>query len=277
MRVLKAGMGRGLGEVEFHFHHDFDTAETLRPALQRALDQFGAFGFNRTIDGKTRFAFVHGNFGLDNSNGPFYCGVSTEIAMLHELGAFADFTFPSVYQDSQPSVVNRIYAAKDDERPKSYDRPLPLSALTRGEADLMIFEGPLVFSPTWNLRRLFLELDNGDIHQAMQASPGRVDRWVRADVPRPRAARVAFHQDVRPRRGDARGHRGGYGSAIRRDAELHGAALQRRHQYVLHYVTARQAYNVAMAAADGHFRRSVAGLRLPHPTLHRQRTAEECR
>ena len=252
MRVLKDGVGGGLGEVEFHFHHDFDTAETLRPALQRALDQFGEFGFNRTRDGKTRFAFVHGNFGLDNSNGPFYCGVSTEIGMLRELGAFADFTFPSVYQDSQPAVVNRIYAAKDDERPKSYDRPLPLNALTRGEADLMIFEGPLVFSPTWNLRRLFLELDNGDIHQAMQASPARVDRWVRANVHVPERPEWRFIKMF------------GHGAETPEDVEAVTGArfdemlsyMEQRYndgtEYVLHYVTARQAYNVAMAAADGH-------------------------
>ena len=156
------------------------------------------------------------------------CGVSTEIAMLHELGAFADFTFPSVYQESQPSVVNRIYAAKDDERPKSYDRPLPLNALTRGEADLMIFEGPLVFSPTWNLRRLFS--NSTTAISIRRCRPARL-AWIAGCAPTYTypSARTGVHQDVRPRRGNARGHRSGDRSAIRRDAELYGAAVQRRH------------------------------------------------
>jgi hypothetical protein len=252
LQVLRDATGRGLGEVEFHFHHDYDTADRLRPGLQAALDNFASFGFNRTIDGQTRFAFVHGNFGLDNSNGPFYCGVSNELSILRELGGFADFTFPSIYQDSQPSVVNQIYAARDDERPKSYDAPLPLSALRTGDADLMIFEGPLIFNPTLNPRRLFLELDDGDIHPAMQASPRRADAWVRANIHVPQRPEWVFIKLF------------GHGAESPADMEsVTGSEFDEMlgyleqhyndgRQYVLHYVSAREAYNIAMAAVDGH-------------------------
>ncbi|HUR33053.1 MAG TPA: hypothetical protein VM032_04610 [Vicinamibacterales bacterium] len=251
MSTLHDAMTRGLGEVEFHFHHDYDTAESLRPRMEEGLHRFAAYGFNRTVDGQTRFAFVHGNFGLDNSNGPFYCGVPTEIALLRDLGAFADFTFPSIYQDSQPPVVNQIYAARDDERPKSYDRPLPLSALRTGEADLMIFEGPLAFVPTLNARRLFLELDNGDVHASMPASSRRVDTWVRANIHVPQRPEWVFIKMF------------GHGAESADDIEaVTGGAFDEMlsyledqyndgRRYVLHYVTAREAYNVAMAAADG--------------------------
>jgi hypothetical protein len=252
MEVLQDHMRRGFGEVEFHFHHDYDTAETLKPSIQRALDQFARYGFNRTVDGQTRFAFVHGNFGLDNSNGPFYCGVPTEIRLLRELGAFADFTFPSIYQSSQPNVVNRVFAVKDDERPKSYDTPLPLSALRRGEADLMVLEGPLVFAPTLKLRRLFLELDDGDVHPGMPASRARVDRWVRANVHVPERPEWVFIKMF------------GHGAETPEDVDAVTGAdfddmldyLEREYndgrKYVLHYVTAREAFNVAMAAVDGY-------------------------
>jgi len=251
MRLLHDTSRAGFGEIEFHFHHDYDTAETLRPKLVQALSQFAAFGFNRTIDGQTRFAFLHGNFGLDNANGPFYCGVSTELSMLRELGAFADFTFPSLYMDSQPRTVNQIYAARDDERPKSYDTPLPLSALRTGDADLMIFEGPLIFNPTLNPRRLFLELDDGDIHPAMQASPRRADAWVRANVHVPQRPEWVFIKLF------------GHGAETPEDMEAVTGSefdetldyLERNYndgrKYVLHYVTAREAYNIAMAAVDG--------------------------
>jgi len=251
MRLLHDTTRGGFGEVEFHFHHDYDTEDSLRSKVVQALDQYAAFGFNRTIDGQTRFAFLHGNFGLDNSNGPFYCGVPTELRMLRELGAFADFTFPSIYQDSQPSVVNQIYAARDDERPKSYDTPLPLSALRTGDADLMIFEGPLIFNPTLNPRRLFLELDDGDIHPAMKASPRRADAWVRANVHVPQRPEWVFIKLF------------GHGAESPADMEaITGREFDETlgyleehyndgRQYVLHYVSAREAYNIAMAAVDG--------------------------
>ena len=123
------------------------------------------------MDGRTRFAFVHGNSGLDNSNGPAVCGVNEELRLLRELGCFADFTFPSLYETSQPPFVNTIYAAADDPGPKSYARRLPLEALRDGRADLMIFEGPLIFTPSWRLRQLFVTADDGNIHPSMPATP----------------------------------------------------------------------------------------------------------
>lgn len=251
LEALRQAVAEGLGEVEFHFHHDFDTADQLRPRLQEALARFGSFGFNRTADGATHFAFVHGNFGLDNSNGPIYCGVSTEVAMLRELGGFADFTFPSIYQDSQPSTVNTIFAAKDDSRPKSYDRPLPLSALRNGSADLMMLEGPLVFAPSLNPRRLFLELDDGDIHPGMPASPFRIPRWVRAGVHVPGRPEWLFIKLFAHGAGSPADIEAVTGPDFDRLLE----ALERDYndgtRYVLHYITAREAYNIAMAAADG--------------------------
>ena len=156
----------GLGEVELHYHHDFDTADTLRPKLQQAIADMQQYGFLRTSSGETRFAFIHGNWGLDNADGPFLCGVNDELRLLHQLGCFGDFTFPSVYADAQPPFVNTIYAAKDDDRPKSYRDALPLSELDRS-ADLMIFQGPMIFAPSFSIRHLFLDLDDGNIHPAV--------------------------------------------------------------------------------------------------------------
>ena len=244
-------VGSGLGEVELHYHHDFDTADTFRAKLQTAIADFGRHGFLKTIDGQTHFAFIHGNWGLDNSNGPIMCGVNRELALLRELGCFADFTFPSIYEDSQPAFVNDIYAARDDEQPKSYRRRLPLSALDDGSADLMIFEGPLIFAPSLNASRLFLDLDDGDIHPPVPASAARVDRWVRAGV----------HVANRPDWIFIKVHGHGISSPEDEEAALgpgFDAALTRFEQkyndgrlYRLHYVTAREAYNLAHAAAVG--------------------------
>jgi hypothetical protein len=241
----------GLGEVELHYHHDHDTTESARNKLRSAIDAFQRFGFLKTVTGETKFAFVHGNSGLDNSNGPEMCGVNDEIRLLRELGCFADFTFPSLFENSQPGIVNSIYAARDDEGPKSYQRRMPLTALRSGAADLMIFEGPLIFAPSLSIRHLFLDLDDGDIHATEHATPARADRWVRANV------HVAERQDwvfvklfthgvSSPSEAEAC-----LGADFDRTLSYLERAYNDGSRYVLHYITAREAYNLARAAAEG--------------------------
>lgn len=251
LQTLATATAAGLGEVELHHHHAFHTEEQLRASMSIAIRRFREYGFLRTVDGRTQFAFVHGNSGLDNSNGDQFCGVSTEIRLLRDLGGFADFTFPSLYQASQPKRVNSIYATRDDDGPKSYDRRLPLSTLRTGEADLMMFEGPLIFSPSLNPRHLFLDLDDGDIHAAEHASPARADRWIRANVhvaERPDWIFVKLFSHGASTPGDVEAVTG-------QDYSNMLSYLEREYndgtKYVLHYITAREAYNLARAAADG--------------------------
>jgi hypothetical protein len=134
---------------------------------------------------------------------------------------------------------------------QSYDRRLPLSALRDGTADLMIFEGPLIFSPSLNPRHLMLDLDDGDIHDAEHASPARADRWIRANVHVPERPDWVFvklfaHGISTP--GDVE-------AVVGSDYEEMLSYLEREYndgtRYVLHYITARQAYNLARAAAEG--------------------------
>ena len=249
--MLRSMTGSGLGEVELHYHHHYDTSETLRPKLEEAIAEFNRYGFLRTRDGRTQFAFIHGNSGLDNSNGDEMCGVTDEIRILHGLGCFADFTFPSLFEDSQPRSVNSIYATRDDDGPKSYDHRMPLTDLRDGTAEMMIFQGPLIFSPSMNLRHLFVDLDDGDIHGAEHASPTRVDRWVRADVHVPSRPDWVFvklfaHGISTPE--DAE-------SSLGQDFDEALSYLEHSYndgrRYVLHYITAREAYNLARAAAEG--------------------------
>jgi hypothetical protein len=251
MHVLGSMAAAGLGEVELHHHHGFDTAATLHDTLAYAISEFQENGFLQTVDGRTQFAYIHGNSGLDNSNGDWLCGVNTEIRLLRDLGCFADFTFPSLFEQSQPRRVNSIYATRDDERPKSYDFRLPLSSLRDGGADLMIFEGPLIFSPSLNPRRLFLDLDDGDIHAAEHASPARADRWIRANVhvaERPDWVFVKLFSHGISTPGDIDAVLGDdYDEMLSYvESEYNDGS-----RYVLHYVTAREAYNLARAAADG--------------------------
>jgi hypothetical protein len=147
--------------------------------------------------------------------------------------------------------VNSIYAVRDDAEPKSYDKTLPLTALSDGSADLMIFQGPLIFSKSLNVRHLFLDLDDGDIHANEHASPSRVDRWVRANVHVPKRPDWVFvklfgHGISTPEEAEA---------ILGEDFDEALTYLEHAYndgtRYVLHYITAREAYNLARAAAEG--------------------------
>jgi hypothetical protein len=241
----------GYGEVELHYHHGYDTVDSLRDGLKDAIEDFQQFGFLKTVDGKTAFAFVHGNWGLDNSNTEWLCGVEREIDLLHELGCFADFTFPSIYEDSQPSHPNLIYATRDSDGPKSYEQRLPLTSLADGTGQLMMFQGPLIFSPTLNAKQLFLHLENGDIHGVEHATRARVDDWIRANVHVPQRPDWVFvklfaHGASTPEDMDA---------VLGPDFETALSYLEREYndgtKYVLHYITAREAYNLARSAGEG--------------------------
>src|SRR5215471_11475991 len=82
MLALRDIVRAGLGEVEFHYHHGWDTEQTLRERFLKGIHEFQQYGFLKTVDGQTRFAFVHGNNGLDNSDGKELCGVNSEIRLL---------------------------------------------------------------------------------------------------------------------------------------------------------------------------------------------------
>jgi hypothetical protein len=241
----------GYGEVELHYHHNYDTEETLRDKLNDAIALFQQYGFLKTIRGDTKFAFVHGNFGLDDSIGDGFCGVPTELKLLRELGCFADFSFPSVYRTSQPNIVNAIYAAKDDPAPKSYAERLPLSRLSDGSADLMMFEGPLVFAPTLNVRRLLLDLDDGNIHAAMPASAERVARWLRANIHVPERPDWIFVKMWAHGVSTKEDEEEVVGPRFEEMLTEFERAYNDGTRYVLHYITAREAYNLAMSASRG--------------------------
>jgi hypothetical protein len=170
---------------------------------------------------------------------------------LREFGCFADFGFPGVWSAAQPSMVNTIFEATDDDRPKSYDRGNPLRLGRPPGGDLVILPGPLALSPTWDPRKLFVFVESADIHPTVPVTERRVDLWIKANI----------HVEGRPDWVFVKVH----GHAASSDADVEETLgpnfdraltyLEKRYNdgtnYVLHYVTAREAYNLARAAAAG--------------------------
>ena len=255
---LEALMGLtrvGLVEMEIHLHHDNDTAEGLRSTLEQAKKLFSSCGYlsRRRDDGAVRFAFIHGNWALDNSSPDGrWCGVNNELQVLREAGCYADFTFPSAPSPTQPRTVNRIYYATDDPvRPRSADHGVEVRVGGESSGDLMIIQGPLC--PNWKRGKFGLlpRLENGELSAANPPTPERVDLWVRQHihvVGRPEWVFVKVHTH------------GAHETAARMllgpERRLLHETLERCYndgaRYVLHYVSARELYNIVKAAEAGH-------------------------
>ena len=195
----------------------------------------------RLRDGRVRFGFVHGNCALDNSTTPDHCGVTRELDALRKAGCYADFTFPSLGSPAQPSKVNSIYYAADDDAPKSYDTGSDARVGERVLNQLLMFQGPTTLTPT---RRL---LECGAIENDARPSPDREDNWVAARVcvkGRPDWIFVKVYTHGAQSRTTCLGP----------ETDAMFGRLERRYGrggHRLHYVTAREAYNIVRAAEDG--------------------------
>ena len=249
--------GHGYGDVEVHLHHDRDTAAALQDRLGRFTEQlFHTHGLlRRRRDGRIAFAFVHGNWALDNARPDGrWCGVNNEITVLREAGCYADFTLPAAPDVSQTRTVNSIYYAIDDpERPRSHETGIAARAGRAAPEDaLLIIQGPLTFDVRRRAGRFLPGLENG----AIDSSPGhlpaveRFAAWVDVAVGvegRPGWVFVKVHT-----------HGGPEGNA----AVLLGPVMEQfhtdilrlfndGHQHRLHYVTAYEMATLVKAAEAG--------------------------
>ena len=243
---------RGLGEVELHLHHDGDTAANLRRTIGDYLGLFAKHGhLSRGADGRPRYAFIHGNWCLANARADGrWCGVDEELPLLHDTGCYADFTFPAAPDESQPGVVNRIYWPEGDlARRRAYDGGTPARVGERRDDRLLMIEGPLgfAFEPGAVPRP---RIENSAVTAADPATPARLRTWTGQGIGvagRPEWVFVKVHTHGAPEK-QAASLLGAGGRA------LHAELTTRYNdgaRWRLHYVTAREMYNVAIAAMDG--------------------------
>jgi hypothetical protein len=243
---------RGLGEVELHLHHDGDTASILRDKIRLYLDQFAGHGhLSRDPDGRLRYAFIHGNWCLANARADGrWCGVDEELPLLHETGCYADFTFPAAPDESQPAIVNQIYWPEGDlARRRAYESGTPAGIGTRRSDRILMIEGPLALALRPG-RLLAPRIEYAAVTADDPATPARVRTWVRQGigvVGRPEWVFVKVHTHGAQDRQAA--------SLLGADGEALHAELTSRYndgrRWILHYVTAREMYNIAIAAVDG--------------------------
>lgn len=235
-----------LGEIEFHIHHGNDTSESIKKKLEDGLRWFNQFGAMLTAEEipQRKMAFIHGMFALDNScyekKPGDYCGVNNELKVLKEYGCYADFTFPTMGNIAQPSKINSIYYALDTPEPKSYNKGIDVKVGGRFGGDLMIFQGPIELTPN----RYLFEYGCLDV----PPNKTRVDAWMRSNI----------HVKGRPEWIFVKAY---VHSAVASKEKMFSKKTNEMFNYLeskynsppykLHYVTAREAYNIVKAAEAG--------------------------
>ena len=253
LEILADGCRAGLGEVEVHLHHRRDSAAGLRAKLTVCRDTYaGQHGLlGRTAENIPRFGFVHGNWALCNSRPDGdWCGVDQELSILREVGCYADFTFPSAPSPTQPAMVNAVYFGRDPRPGKrGHSRAAWVvaghaPAAVPDDRTLLMVPGPLGLN--WRSRRfgIFPRLENGELSTVNPATALRLALWLRLQVHvigRPEWVIVKLHtHGMSPRSRD-----GVLGPAMR----LFYQALAGLN---VHFVTARELYNIIKAAEAGH-------------------------
>ena len=242
---------RGYGEIELHLHHAFDIPERLAVKLTAAVKNFSRHGALVTVEEPPRFTygFIHGNLGLNNARGPEYCGVDNELVVLKQTGCYADFSMPNAPCNSQTRKINSIYYATNvPGQRKSHDDGIDVEVGKRPEGDLMIVQGPLALD--WSNRKfgLFPRIENAELSSAPTRS--RVKLWVSQHIhvkgrPEWIIVKVSCHGAVDDKRDLVLGH-----AADRMFSYLE-QEYRDRPGYALHYVTARELYNIIKAAEAG--------------------------
>lgn len=239
----------GFGEVEVHLHHDGDTAATLEPQLNKALEDFARHGhLSREPDGRLRYAFIHGNWALANARPDGrMCGVDDELPLLFRTGCFADFTFPAGPDECQPNIVNQIYWPTGDlSSRRCYERGTPAKVGEVMRDRILMVQGPLgVARRGFGVRIEYAALTAHD-----PATRSRAKSWVAP----------AIHVEGRPEWVFVKLHT--HGAPDKQGASLLGEGGHALHRvltseyndgrrWILHYVTAREMYNIAIAAMEG--------------------------
>lgn len=240
----------GHGEVEVHLHHDNDTAASLTEKLEKTLADISKHGHLSRQHGRLRWAFIHGNWALANPRDDGrWCGVDEELPLLHRLGCYADFTFPSAPDECQPNVVNQIYWPTGDLNAKRCYEHAERARVGESKDDrLLMMTGPVALAK--RPKKLSVRIEGSAITAKDPATPARVKTWTKQAIHiegRPEWIFAKLHTHGAPER-EATSLLGDGGHALHR---ILTTQYNDGRRWILHYVTAREMFNIAMAAMQG--------------------------
>lgn len=246
---------RGFGEIEIHLHHDDDTPENFTKIMTDFANTLhhdhGALPVHPET-GHIMYAFIHGNWSLDNSLPDGYmCGIDNELSLLNKTGCYVDMTLPATPSPAQTTKVNSIYYAEG--RPgkcKSHDTGIDVEVGKAESGDVMLIQGPIGINFKWRTPKGLPHVENADVRKACPPLKSRIDQWVSSHIHvkgRPEWIFIKVHthgtqeNDMETLLGQPRHDMHNYLETKYNDGE----------NYILHYVSAREMYNIVKAAEAG--------------------------
>lgn len=245
-------------EVEVHLHHDGDTEATLIEMLEQGKANLAKHGLlSRDAEGRPQYGFIHGNWALDNSHPTGRkCGVSNELAVLKRTGCYADLTMPAAPDPCQTKMLNSVYYAREDGRPKSHDRgTLVQQGKTAGLRDLddqlLLVQGPLGLNWRWRTKGVLPRVENGDLTERNPPTLQRLRLWLQL-CPRVENAPAWVFIKLHTHGGIPRNYNMLLGDPARRFYRDLASFARQTPGFHYHFVTAREMVNLVHAAEDGH-------------------------
>ena len=247
----------GWGEIEIHLHHGLeqaDTAENTHRQLAEFRDvlalRHGCLSYCDDA-GSPRYAFVHGNFALANSNAGLQCGVDSEMQVLADTGCYVDMTLPAAaFHPTQTSKINSLYECTlplSQRAPQRRGRDLERGRSPRVWP--LIVQGPLMLDFASRGRPGRVGIENGALTGANPARLSRLRLWKQARISvrgRPDWLFIKLHC---------------HGMDPTQKAAVLGSPMQQflrelvegagERGEILHFVSAREMVNIILAACDG--------------------------
>lgn len=183
MKMLEDIVKDGYGDMEIHLHHENDTADNLR----KDLNDFSSLLnekhnlLRKDKNGKLVYAFIHGNWALDNSHPKgLHCGVENELEILEETGCYMDMTMPSAPDRTQTKKINSIYFSKGKPgKNKSHnDGENVKQGRWKQPGEILMVQGPLGFN--WKSRKFGLipRIEAGELSHDAPPTKERINLWI---------------------------------------------------------------------------------------------------
>lgn len=237
---LQQEVDRGAGEIEFHWHKPCLTAAEYQQQLTEAVSWFKGIGAFQADDQKARFSFIAGNWDLDNGRGTG-CGIDNEITQLTEAGGYMDMTYSTLGSPAQPkSMINQIYYVTDTPQARSYKEGRRIKVGDDvPESPFVMFQGPLSYH--WDMT-----FEYGALESYAVPSLTRIKRWIDSHIHvenKPEWSFVKLYSHGIQSPDIVKHHLGPMLDALKAEATQRNIKL--------HYVSAREAYNIVRAAQAG--------------------------
>ena len=250
---------RGFGEVEMHLHHDRqkpwpDDETSLRKKILDCVKAFSRYGVFCLPNGSKKYGFIHGDWALANSlkNGE-HCGVNDELTILEETGCYADFTFP-ISNEAQPKLADTIfYGQSCSSYPKGYNKHHSDAKVgTKETKGLLFIQG--IIGLRWTSRTHLFKpsIEQSNISSSDAPFPARIDYWVNKSIHvkgKPNWIFIKIHGH------GASAEKADREILLNKDSDRMFSYLEEEYndmqKFFLHYVSAREMYNIIKAAECG--------------------------